>query len=336
MQPWRPHFVLGTLVLAIAMVACGGSTPGVETSHTSVTIESCTTTTSGAADIQAGQISFTYNGAPSRAITLNQHATEVLLALGLADAIAGTAYTDDQVLQEYQAAYDSIPVLAEKYPSKEVILAQEPDFIYAGFSSAFSDDAAGSQEDLKKLGIGSYLTTAVCNESADSLTDVYTDIRNIGKIFRVSDAAEALVTAMEREVTEIRSELDYSERPTRVFLYDSGDEAPYTAACCSMFTSLIETIGGANIFDDIDGRWSTVNWEEVIVRDPEVIVLTEAVWSTAQDKIDLLLSNLAYADITAVKERRFVVLQFSSIVPGIRNPAAIRNLAEGIYPDQFP
>jgi len=67
-----------------------------------------------------------------------------------------------------------------------------------------------------------------------------------------------------------------------------------------------------------------------------VIVLTEALWSTSQEKIDLLLSNPAYADITAVKDQRFVSLQFSSLVPGIRNATAIRELAEGIYPDRFP
>ena len=348
MDPWRLSLVFAA-VAALA-VSCGSSSTPAQTplattaaqvpsqdAFTPVTLVSCSATTSSDADVEVGQISFTYTEPPSRAIALNQHVTEIMLALGLEDRMVGTAYMDDHILPEYRAAYDSIPVLAEEYPAKEVILAQEPDFIYGGFSSSFREEVAGTQADLKGLGIGSYLTVAICEEeTADTLEDVYTDIRNVGTIFGVSDRAEVLVASLKQDVAEIESKLDSSGTPLRAFMYDSGDNAPFTASCCSMFSNLIEAVGGKNIFEDVDGRWSTVSWEEVIQRDPEVIVLTEAVWSTSEEKIDLLVSNPAYADITAVKDRRFVVVQFSSLVPGIRNAAAIRDLAEGIYPDRFP
>ena len=281
--------------------------------------------------MQTGTAAYTYTEPPSRAITMNQHVTEVMLALELQDRMVGTAYIDDEILPQYQEAYGSVPVLAEEYPSKEVIMAQDPDFIYGGFRSAFGDDAAGSQEELNKLGIGTYLTSSICNiGSPDSLDDVYTDIRTVGKIFGVSDRAEALVQDLERQVADAAAQSGGSGDALRVFLFDSGDDAPYTATCCSMFTNMIETAGGENIFGDVDGRWETVNWEEVIDRDPELIVLTEADWSTSQEKIDLLLGDPSLADITAVKEQRFVVLQFSSLVPGIRNATAITQLAEVI------
>ena len=66
----------------------------------------------------------------------------------------------------------------------------------------------------------------------------------------------------------------------------------------------------------------------MIDRDPELIVLTEADWSTSQEKIDLLSSDPPLADVTAVKEQRFAILKFSSLVPGIRNATAIKELAE--------
>jgi iron complex transport system substrate-binding protein len=350
MISWRLYLVLGALAVAMLVLACGSSaTPPINTAaptpadasgqaaFSPVTLESCSATTGSDAAVEVGKISFTYTEPPSRAIALNQHVTEIMLALGLQDRMVGTAYIDDQIPPEYRDAYDSIPVLAEEYPSKEVILAQEPDFVYGGFSSSFRDEVAGTQADLKGLGIGSYLTVAICEEeTSDTLEDVYTDIRNVGKIFGVSDRAEALVASLKQDVGDIESKLDAPGTPLRVFMYDSGDDAPFAATCCSMFSNLIATVGGENIFGDVNGRWGTVSWEEVIQRDPEVIVLTEAVWSTSQEKIALLLSNPAYADITAVKNRRFVVLQFSSLVPGIRNATAIRELAEGIYPDRFP
>ncbi len=350
----RPLAILvATFAIALAVVACGENptptaapantpipvstpvlqtdtpTPAAQSADVPVTVESCTAVQDEEGEVQTGQASYVYTEPPSRAITLNQHVTEVMLALELQDHMVGTAYIDDEILPQYQEAYRSVPVLAEEYPSREVILAQDPDFIYGGFRSAFGDDAAGSQEDLHKLGIGTYLTSSICNiGSPDSLDDVYTDIRAIGIIFGVSDRAEALVNDMEREVADAALQAGGSGDGLRVFMFDSGEDAPYTAVCCSMFTNMIEAAGARNIFDDVDGRWKTVSWEEVIDRDPELIVLTEADWSTSQEKIDLILGDAALADITAVKEQRFVVLQFSSLVPGIRNATAITQLAE--------
>ena len=328
-----------SILVALVIIACGeDSTPTAsptepppQAAYTPVTVESCTAVQDEEGEVLTGTASYVYNNPPSRAITLNQHVTEVMLALELQDHMVGTAYIDDEILAQYQAAYQSIPVLAEEYPSREVILAQNPDFLYGGFRSAFGDDAAGSQQDLNKLGIGTYLTSSICNiGSPDTLEDVYTDIGSIGQIFGVSDRADALVKALEDEVAGAATQGDGTGDPLRVFMFDSGDDAPYTAVCCSMFTNMIETAGGENIFDDVDGRWKSVSWEEVIDRDPELIVLTEADWSTSQEKIDLLLGNPAPADITAVKEQRFVVLQFSSLVPGIRNAAAIAELAQAV------
>ena len=348
--------LVASLLVALAVIACGAdptptaaptapppqatntSVPPTDTpepeapaAYTSVTVESCTAVQDEEGELQLGAAAYTYAEAPTRAVTMNQHVTEVMLALELQDHMVGTAYIDDEILPQYQEAYGAVPVLSEQYPSKEVVLAQDPDFIYGGFRSAFGDSAAGSQEDLNELGIGTYLTSSICNSgSPDSLDDVYTDIRTVGKIFGVSDRAEALVQELEQEVADAAAQASGSGDALRIFLFDSGDDAPYTATCCSMFTNMIETAGGENIFADVDGRWETVNWEEVIDRDPELIVLTEADWSTSQEKIDLLLGNPALGDITAVKEQRFVVLQFSSLVPGIRNATGIAELAEAV------
>ena len=353
----RAFTLFGAIAVVLVIAACGGNPtstaeppaqvstntpapptdapeatePAAQAAYAPVTVESCIAATDDEGDVQIEAASYTYSKQPSRAITLNQHVTEIMLALELQDQMVGTAYLDDKVLPQYQAAYESVPVLAEEYPSKEVILAQNPDFIYGGFRTAFEDDAAGSQEDLNQLGIGTYLTKSICNTgSPDTLEDVYTDIRTIGAIFGVTDRAQALVESLQQEVDEAVSLVDASGEPLRVFMFDSGDEAPYTGACCSMFTYMIETAGGRNIFDDVEGRWKTVSWEEVIDRDPELIALTDADWSTSQEKMDLLLNDPALADITAVREERFVVLQFSSLVPGIRNATAIKKLAEAL------
>ena len=106
----------------------------------------------------------TYEAAPEHAITMNQSATEIMLALGLQDKMVGTAYLDDTILPEYEDAYNSIPVLAAEYPSKEVLLGAEPDFGYGSYSSAFGEEAAGPRQDLLDLGITSYVSPMACED----------------------------------------------------------------------------------------------------------------------------------------------------------------------------
>ena len=86
----------------------------------------------------------TLTEAPDQAVTLNQGATEVVLALGLEDQLAGTAYLDDAVPAKWKTAYDSVPVLSPEYPTREDLLALQPDFVYASYSSAYGAEVAGT------------------------------------------------------------------------------------------------------------------------------------------------------------------------------------------------
>ena len=89
--------------------------------------------------------------APTKAVTLNQGATEVLLALGLEGSMAGHAYIDDIIWPAFETAYNSVPELSTRYPTIEQIVDAEADFLYASYSSAFSGDGSiGYIEYLKK------------------------------------------------------------------------------------------------------------------------------------------------------------------------------------------
>lgn len=283
----------------------------------------------------------TYEAPPTRAVTMNQAATEIMLALGLEDHMAGTAYLDDEaVLPEWQAAYESVPVIADEYPSQEVLFAAEPDFVFAAYRSAFGDEAAGSREQLAELGINSYLLVTSCEEASlrpEKVTfDIlFGEILVIGQIFGVSERAEALVAEMQADLDNIRTVVGEENAASTIFWFDSGDDAPFAGACCGGPQMLIEAVGAENIFAEVSGSWADVTWEEVVARDPQVIVLADATWSTAQEKIDLLNNNPAYASITAVQEQRFISLPFGVTSYGVRNVEGALTLARGLYPDKF-
>lgn len=285
-------------------------------------------------------IATTYPQPPSRVVTMNQAATEVMLALGLENRMVGTAYVDDGVLPQYQQTYSQIPVLAEKYPSREVLLGAEPDFVYAAYISAFDDSAAGARTELTDLGIHSYLSRTACEPPVigefATLEDVFQEIEEIGKLFAVEDRSQQLISELRSQLQQVRSDLGAINSTKRIFWYDSEDP-PYTAACCGIPNYIIEQVGGENIFKDVktSDAWVHVNWEDVIDRNPEVIVLIDADWTKAEEKQQLLQSNPAYATIEAVQQQQFVTLGFSYSTPGIRNVDGIERLAKALYPERF-
>jgi iron complex transport system substrate-binding protein len=141
-------------------------------------------------------MTMTVDAPPERAITMNQAATEVMLALGLEDQMVGTAYIDDAILPQFTEAYAAIPVLSDQYPSQEVLFASELDFVYGSYSSAFGDEAAGAREVLAELDIHSYVSPMACADrslrpAVVTFDDIFGEIRDIGTIFGVSDRAEA-------------------------------------------------------------------------------------------------------------------------------------------------
>ncbi len=333
----KPHTVMkglafGIMTAAMLLVSACGSTPTTQapakteqTAAPAAESKPVTLTNNG--------IEMTYPTAPERAVTLNQHVTEIMLALGLADKMVGTAYLDDEILPELKADYDKIPVLSDKYPTKEVLLAANPDFVYAGWKSGFGEKGVGSMQDLEKVGIKSYLQ-ASSSMPGPTIDDVFADITNIGRIFRVEDKANDLINKMKSELDQTISKIGKVDEPLKVFVYDNGEDKPFTAANNYM-TSLIKTAGGKNIFDDIQKGWAEVSWEQVVSRNPDVIIIVDYGDRTVEQKRNFLLTKKELADIPAIKNQRLMVLPLSAASEGVRAPIALKILAEGLYPDKF-
>ncbi|WP_025025973.1 ABC transporter substrate-binding protein [Caldalkalibacillus mannanilyticus] len=275
----------------------------------------------------------TFEERPKRAVSLNGHTTEIMLALGLEDVMVGTAHQNVDILPEFKDTYEKIPILAEKYPSLEVLLGVEPDFVF-GRSSAFDGaNAIGTVEDLESYGIKSYVSKGTYTLGA-TMDDVYEDILHLGRIFQVEDRANELVATMQTQIKEIQKQVGEVETPIRVAVMDQGGDQMFTA-CQSLQTTLIKMAGGHNVFDDIAKTWARVNWEELVERDPEVIVINNYGDVAAEAKIEELLQNPSLQNVTAIKNKHFVVLSLSSVFEGVRNVEALETLASGFYPKKF-
>ena len=277
-------------------------------------------------------VSTTYQAPPQRAVTMNQHATEVLLALGLEDRIVGSAYLDDAVLPAYRPAYDKIEVLAEEYPSKEVLLGADPDFVYGGYASAFDKAQGRDREGLGRTGINTRLSIEYCTEGPVGIDQLKTEITEVARTFGVPERGTRLIEEEQRRVDAVTARIKDKARPA-VFVYDSGEGSAYTSGGKGIGTEIISLAGGTNVFADLDDTFGDVAWEKVIERKSEVVLIYDYGGTTVEAKKQRLLNDPALAEVPAVKNKRFVVLPLSSAMLGVRVADAVESLGGQLHPD---
>lgn len=278
----------------------------------------------------------TLDAAPKRVVTIKSTSTEMLLALGLGDRIVGTAFQDGPLPADLQQAGASLTSLSDKVPSEEVVLQQEPDLVYGGWESNFSADGAGERAELQSLGIATYVSPSACKEPGyqpDPLTwdEVYREIGEAGSLFGAQDAAAALVTEQRAMVSGVSADT----RGLSALWYSSGSDTPYVGAGIGAPQMILDTLGLTNIAAEVHDTWTPLGWEAVVNADPDVIVLVDATWNTAQSKMDRLASDPATANLTAVKNKRYLIVPFPAGEAGVRNAPATVDLAVQLAALQF-
>jgi iron complex transport system substrate-binding protein len=287
--------------------------------------------------VQSCNRTVTFANSPQRAISNDVNLTEMMLVLGLADHMVGyTGISGWKTLDaNMRSGVKELPELSAKYPTKEVLVGADADFFFAGWNYGMKVGGEVTPETLDPFGIKVYELTESCSHVMDkdkaSFKDMYADILNLGKIFGVEGRAEALVTEYKSELKNFKANLKTRDEGLRVFVYDSGEDAPFTAGRFAMPTALIEAAGGHNIMDDFDKSWGSVTWEAVVERDPQVVVIINYGDVTAEQKRDYMMSNPAFKNIAAVKNDRFVTLEYVEATPGPRNIQAIQKLAEAFW-----
>jgi iron complex transport system substrate-binding protein len=275
---------------------------------------------------------------PRRAVAMEQNATEMLLSLGLADRMAGTAYQTDPVLPHLRADYTSVPVLATLYPNREAVLAARPDFVYSTFTSAYGPEAAGPRAELGALGIPAYLSRFACEEPADgeravSFDGILAEITEVGGVFGVADRAARLVADQRaRRAAAVRDRA--ATAGTSLLWYYSGTRTPYVAGSGGVPAAIGAELGVTNVYGDAGQTWPAGSWELIAARNPDVIVLADLTrggdGDSARAKRDFLRSHPVTAQLDAVRNDRFITVSGSAMDPSVRSVAALEQVGAGL------
>ena len=334
---------LGLLVAlgVTLLVGCKGATPSQGEQTTSVSTSQETTST-GAKEVLAKPVVITnelngesfdvvFETVPQRGISLSGFMTEMYLTLGIEDRLVGYGWQDNPVLPQYEEAIAKVEEISKaENPSKEVVLSKEPDFM-TGWSSTFSEKNF-SRAFCEENGIKIYLPKG--DKANATMEDVYADFENLGKIYNVEAKAQEVIASMRSEIESVTKAVEGIEAK-RVFVYDSGDSSPFTASA-GLATDMIRLAGGTNIFAGEEKAWMEVSWEEVVSKNPEVIIIMDYADSgTVEEKENTLLNHPAMQEVDAIKNKKIFVLGLSDVMGGERNPAAVKKMAMEFHPEAF-
>lgn len=309
-----------------------------------VTATGCGATVEKSADTGSSAVTLTncgrkvtFDKVPERVVTNDVGITELMFALGLEDRMAGFAMPEDKGDLNgvpWKDGYEKVKWLSKDQLTKENVLDARADLVFAGWNYGFREDSGFTPDALKKLGIPSYVLTESCHNGRTEssrgimppLDALYADLTNLGKLFGVEKRAATLIADFKKQVAQVRAQAPAAADRPKVFLYDSGQDQPFTSGRYAAPEQIISEAGGVNVMHDVQDSWTTVGWESVVQRDPDVIVICDYGDVSAEQKRKFLLSYAPLRNVSAVKHQRIFVLDYVDLVESPRNPSAIARL----------
>lgn len=262
---------------------------------------------------------------PEKVLCLGPNCTELFAALGLEEYVIGRSLINHSrgPLEEYKAAVDGIPELNYGSATREAILTSGADFIYA-LDWEIGDEGCNLEE-AAQYGMSVYVN------SATTLEQQYQEILDLGKIFGIEDRARAYVEEQKSRIRAVQKKTG-EKTPVKVLVYDSGNDGVFTCSGINFESLLIGLAGGQNIFSDLEEKqWVTVSYEEVLARNPDVILIHDYDSPSVEEKIAEIKSNPTLSQLDCVKEERFAAITLESVLPGDRMAYAVESMAEDFF-----
>ncbi|MDR2349050.1 MAG: ABC transporter substrate-binding protein [Deltaproteobacteria bacterium] len=275
-----------------------------------------------------------FDRVPERVVSTNGSATELLLALGLEDRMVGTAYLDNPPLPEHLEAYNRIPVLSKRYPHKETVLFLEPDLL-VGWHSAFAPQTLGDPSRWNELGVWTF----ILRDSAGlprKLENIRDDIRDLGRIFRIEDRAEAILLDMRKRMAVMSEKAGGRDgKKLRVMILECmpgyrlrvwGDD--------STPGQMLLAIGAENVFPKTGDQ----NRESIAAANPDAVIfiyMDSALEDTLKLARDFKTDRILKYVKASGDDRMGLVPLSETYCPEVRVVAGMERMSRILFPDEW-
>jgi iron complex transport system substrate-binding protein len=260
---------------------------------------------------------------PQRIVSLAPSNTELLFAIGAGDKVVGVTIYDNYPLQVQ--TLERVGGYVTKSISMEKIISLRPDLVLSR-----GEIQHGVIEALEQVGV------PVVALEPGNFDQVYAALELLGRLTDRERQAARVVTAMQKRVARIRERVAGIPPTQRLTVfYKAYDEPLITAGPSTFIGHMIDMAGGINIFADRRESYPQVSAEEVLRRDPSVIL------GPASRGLRLSPERIGqrpgWRHLAAVKNHRMYLLDDDLVSrPGPRLAEALEAVAKALYPDLFP
>lgn len=294
-----------------------------------------------------------FENAPERIVSIGQGTTEILLSLGLADRIVGTAIWLAPLPPALAVEGLDLPRLADNSPGFEAVLNTQPDFVAAQWINDIAPEQArvGTFAQFDDFGITTYVSPAECAKSdftaasgdgarsqAWTVDLLNREITELAAIFDVPAAGEALISenAARIEVASAHAQELQAQDVSVLFWFSSPelDGEAYVAGRFGASAWISDVVGVRNVITS-DQEWPLVGWETIAGLDPDVIVLGEM--DRRRLPADDVAAKLAFLEndpvasrLSAVRNGRLIEMSAHAMNPTLRAVDGVETLAEGL------
>ena len=255
-------------------------------------------------------------------VSLAPSMTEILFAVGAGEQVIGRDEFSD-----YPEPASSLPSVGGSFGdyNLEAIVDLEPDLVLAAEINTPEQVKA-----LEDLGLTVYYML-----NPTTLDEMYENLLTVAELTDHVRETEELVADLRSRVTEIESLIETADdQPTTFYELDATDpSAPWTAGSGTFIDTLITMAGGANIASDMEGQYLQISIEELLVRNPQIILLGDAAFGITPES---LAERTGWSGISAVENNEIFSFDDNLVSrPGPRLVDGLEELARLLHPELF-
>ncbi len=258
------------------------------------------------------------NEVPTRIIALAPNAAEIICALGACTRLVGVS---DYC--KYPPEIEEIPKIGGlRDPDLELVTTLRPDLVIL----------RGKTGPLRKY--CDRFGVPVYDDQLDSLDDIYRTIKNLGNILDLNKSANKMSDQIRADLASVEQAVKGLDRPKVLLTIRNAATLSdvFTVGGHTFLNSLISIAGGENIYGPATELYPGVPLEEIVLRDPDVII--EAMAGEVVDEEAVKEQWKKFSTVSAVKNGRIYVLTEGYLtIPSQRVTWTARDLARVIHPD---
>jgi len=265
----------------------------------------------------------TITGPPQRIVCINPSTTEIAYALGLGDRVVGV-----DIYSDYPPEAVSKQRISNIYtPNPDEVAALDPDLVLMYSFYGPGDpyvDAIAALEGVNVIAL-----------RPKSLNDIVNNIRLIGKATGKIEEAEALASQLNSTINKIKDRTSNATDKPKVYM-EMWYPPPWTFGPNTWGDEIIRAAGGINVFGDALTDYVETTDEEVIARNPEVIISLYGAQHIHFATLEEFKKRPGWAEIEAVKNGKVYLLDENLIVrPGPRIVLGLEAVARFLHPEIF-